>query len=115
MRKLPYLAFKKIAAKLPKITIWLPCVSHYLCKVNFTDYLKSKKIDAVAFQANETTLFAEWQKEFELMHPNSFSARKLNFINKIRRKYVLKEQATEEVSKPVAVAKPKPIIKPKIN
>jgi hypothetical protein len=39
----------------------------------------------------------------------------LNFINKIRRKYVLKEQATEEVSKPVAVAKPKPIIKPKIN
>jgi hypothetical protein len=80
--------------------------------VNFTDYLKSKKIDALAFQANESTLFEEWQKEFELMHPNSFSARKLNFINKIRRKYLLKE---EEIKKPVAVAKPKPIIKPRIN
>jgi hypothetical protein len=81
--------------------------------VNFTDYLKSKKIDALAFKANESTLFEEWQKEFEQMHPNSFSARKLNFINKIRRKYLLKEE--EKINKPVAVAKPKPIIKPRIN
>jgi hypothetical protein len=83
--------------------------------VNFTDYLKSKKIDAVAFQANDSNLFAEWQKEFEQLHPNSFSARKLNFINKIRRKYLLKEEAVEEIKKPVAVTKPKPIIKPKIS
>ena len=69
----------------------------------------------MAFQANETTLFAQWQKEFEQMHPISFSARKLNFINKIRRKYVFKEEAAIEESKPVAVAKPKPIIKPKIS
>jgi hypothetical protein len=83
--------------------------------VNFTDYLKSKKIDAEAFQANDAMLYAEWQKEFEQMHPTSFSARKLNFINKIRRKFPFKEEATIEANKPVAVAKPKPIIKPKIN
>lgn len=83
--------------------------------MNFTDYLKSKKIDAVAFQANDAMLYAEWQKEFEQMHPTSFSARKLNFINKIRRKYFLKEETAIEESKPVSVAKPKPIIKPKIS
>lgn len=87
--------------------------------MNFSEYLISKKIDAQAFVKGEPNLFHTWEKEFEQMHPNSFTIQKLNLINPVRRKYQLKEAGIKpaeslpsEGSPPVS--KPgKPVIKPK--
>jgi hypothetical protein len=102
----------------------------YLCHVDFDQYLTSKKIDAKAFSAAEPALFDLWKKEFEQMHANSFTVQKLNLINPLRRKYLLKEAAVKVVEKapgttipspaapssPAPAAKPgKPVIKPKFN
>lgn len=91
-----------------------------LAPVNFEAYLTSKKIDSVAFQKAEPALWESWQKEFELVHPNSFTAQKLYLINPIRRKYQLKEMVVEEVTKvpattPASITsdKPKPVMRPK--
>lgn len=100
--------------------------------MNFEEYLISKKIDASAFSAAEPSVFANWKHDFEQMHPNSFTTQKLNLINPIRRKYLLKvveapkpehvaEQQVNEAqagsvkpAPPSAVAKPgRPMIKPK--
>jgi hypothetical protein len=89
--------------------------------VNFEEYLRSKKIDAQAFLKAEPALFSVWKTEFEQMHPNSFTVQKLNLINPVRRKYILKEIAPALTEKPVvseapAIPKPgKPVIKPKFN
>jgi hypothetical protein len=86
----------------------------------FEEYLSSKKIDARAFANAEADLFAVWKNEFEQMHPNSFTVQKLNLINPIRRKYLLKEEtptSAETISAETptsASPKPgKPIIKPR--
>jgi hypothetical protein len=93
--------------------------------MNFDDYLRSKKIDGLAFKEAEPTLFQTWNSEFDQMHVNSFTVQKLNLINPIRRKYQLKDRSgdvkkaetappsTSPVAAPVRVAKP--VIKPKIN
>ncbi len=57
--------------------------------MTFNDYLISKKIDAVAFQQHDPSLFGEWQYLFGQMHPESFTAQKKFLINKIRRKYII--------------------------
>jgi hypothetical protein len=88
--------------------------------VNFEAYLTSKKIDSAAFQKAEPELWVSWQKEFDLLHPNSFTAQKLYLINPVRRKYQLKEVVVTEASKiPVTTPasatsdKPKPVMRPK--
>jgi hypothetical protein len=86
--------------------------------VNFAEYLLSKKIDAEAFERSEKTLFDTWKREFEQMHPNSFTVQKLNLINPIRRKYLIQAPVSSPM-KPEAgpapatsrlVMKPKPKI-----
>jgi hypothetical protein len=89
--------------------------------VTFEEYLISKKIDGLAFSQAEPKLFEEWRQEFDQQHPKSFTAQKLFLINNIRRRFQLKvETATPENNpeKPVVAAnpaKPKPIMRPKIN
>lgn len=58
--------------------------------MTFSEYLASKKIDEVAFLANEKQLFEEWKTLFEQVHPDSFTAQKKFLINPIRRKYLVK-------------------------
>jgi hypothetical protein len=93
--------------------------------VNFEDYLASKKIDAAAFRQAEPELFESWKSEFQQMHANSFTMQKLNLINPIRRKYLLKvaelpgplpvttTPATDEMKVNAKPSVPRPMIKPK--
>jgi hypothetical protein len=60
--------------------------------VNFEAYLASKKIDSTAFRNAEPAVWNSWNDVFAQMHPNSFTLQKLNLINSVRRKYLLKEQ-----------------------
>jgi hypothetical protein len=89
--------------------------------MSFDEYLISKRIDGPAFFKSEPSLFETWRKEFDQMHPNSFTVQKLNLINPIRRKYPLKEAIVQSPSKKeemgattAPATKPgKPVIKPK--
>jgi hypothetical protein len=104
--------------------------------VNFEAYLASKKIDSTAFRNAEPAVWNSWNNVFAQMHPNSFTLQKLNLINAVRRKYLLKEQTpvvpiekitTTEISPepvtapttpppttPAAAAKPaRPVMRPK--
>ncbi len=89
--------------------------------MTFEEYLSSKKIDSIAFEQAEKALFSDWRQEFDQMHPNSFTAQKLFLINGLRRRFPLKiEPANQELKDPKPVAntipaKPKPIMRPKIN
>jgi hypothetical protein len=80
----------------------------------FETYLMSKKIDSQAFRKAEPELWESWKKEFEQMHPNSFTVQKLNLINPIRRKYQLKAVpvSVSPETPPVRVAAPAPVVKP---
>lgn len=89
---------------------------------SFEEYLVSKKIDSVAFKMAEPNMWHTWKIEFEQVHSNSFTVQKLNLINPVRRKYLLKSSpeikssdatAVPQVN-PVSAAKPgKPVIKPR--
>ena len=89
----------------------------------FEEYLASKRIDSDRFKGAEPDVWNVWKKEFDQLHPNSFTVQKLNLINPIRRKYLLKEVAQAPVAEkapptaaaPVApAAKPgKPVMKPR--
>jgi hypothetical protein len=89
--------------------------------VNFEEYLVSKKIDGGAFLKAEPSLYSTWRVEFEQMHPNSFTVQKLNLINPLRRKYLLKveppkPQQETVASKPIQPASQpagKPSMQPK--
>jgi hypothetical protein len=54
------------------------------------EYLIQKKIDAPRFQKAEPERYAEWQREFVQMHPESFTAQKKFLLNDTRRKYLLR-------------------------
>lgn len=91
---------------------------------DFEAYLISKKIDSNRFRNSEPDVWSAWKKEFDQMHPNSFTIQKLNLINPIRRKYQLplsadEKKTSETTSPPVAsspVAKPgRPVIRPKLG
>jgi hypothetical protein len=71
--------------------------------VDFEDYLISKRIDSASFKKAEPELWAEWNNEFEQMHPDSFTMQKLNLINPVRRKYRLLviPQKKEDAEAPV--------------
>lgn len=87
----------------------------------FEMYLKSKKIDSDLFNQAEPQLWASWKKDYDEMHPNSFTVQKLNLINPVRRKYPLKdtpETRTDEPASPQPPPPPaprpgKPVIKPR--
>jgi hypothetical protein len=90
--------------------------------MDFEAYLISKKINTIAFQDNEPTLWKSWKAEFEQCHPNSFTVQKLNVINPIRRKYPLplqdsfnkSSETTPIIISPSPAIKPgKPMMKPK--
>lgn len=55
--------------------------------MEFEEYLKQKKIDAVAFASQDKARFEEWQEQFKTMHPDSFTSQKKFLINDIRRRY----------------------------
>jgi len=92
-----------------------------LAAVNFEDYLKSKKIDSAAFLRSEPERWKTWSAEFEQVHPNSFTLQKLNLINPLRRKYLLKQEPikmsesaeSQQVQKPAEVIIANPEIPPK--
>ncbi len=59
--------------------------------MEFDEYLRLKKIDAVAFLHEDPNRFQEWQETFKTMHPDSFTAQKKFLINDTRRRYRLIE------------------------
>ncbi|GAA4446070.1 hypothetical protein GCM10023189_00810 [Nibrella saemangeumensis] len=59
--------------------------------MTFEEYLIQKKIDRSQFQAAEPEVYSEWKILFEQMHPESFTTHKKFLINKIRRKYLLRD------------------------
>lgn len=69
----------------------------------FEDYLIGKKIDSDTFRKAEPETWKDWKRDFEEMHPNSFTVQKLNLINPIRRKYPL---PTSPETKPPGVSSP---------
>lgn len=81
--------------------------------MDFEEFLSSKKIDSKAFEAAEKVLFGNWQREFEQMHPNSFTVQKLNLINPIRRKYPLATASRKEPATAPKSMAPQPVMKPK--
>jgi hypothetical protein len=90
---------------------------------SFEDYLASKKIDSDAFKRSEPQVWNAWKKEFEQVHPNSFTVQKLNLINPVRRKYLLQptlepketDPAPPVSSTPASVKPSRPVIRPKTN
>jgi hypothetical protein len=84
---------------------------------SFEAYLISKNIDSAVFRNAEPQVWDSWKKEFEQVHPNSFTVQKLNLINPIRRKYPLQIQPeinAPDSTLPPPVPKPgKPVMKPR--
>jgi hypothetical protein len=50
----------------------------------------SKNINSEAFKVAELSQFLTWENAFNQMHPNSFTEQYKFQLNKIRRKYILK-------------------------
>lgn len=65
--------------------------------MEFEEYLKGKKIDPAAFKKADLERYTEWERIFETMHHDSFTAQKKFLINDIRRRYLLSDQ---EISTP---------------
>lgn len=85
----------------------------------FETYLKAKKIDSELFKQAEPQMWASWKKDYDEMHPNSFTVQKLNLINPVRRKYPLRatpEPRPDESASPPLPGAPRPgrpVIKPR--
>jgi hypothetical protein len=58
--------------------------------MKFEDYLMSKNINSEAYKVAELSQFLTWENAFNQMHPNSFTEQYKFQLNKIRRKYILK-------------------------
>ncbi len=78
--------------------------------MKFDEYLESKKIDSKKYKTAEPGQYAEFEKIFNQVHPESFTQQKLFLINKIRRTHGLDTQA--QVKKAVAPKAMRPKIKP---
>lgn len=89
----------------------------------FEEFLRSKMIDSDAFRREEPGVWDAWKREFEQMHPTSFTMQKLNLVNVMRRKYLLRvkdepkpgDAATPTASPPEPAKPAKPVIKPRTN
>ena len=80
--------------------------------MDFSTYLKSKKIDPEKFQKDDSEKYLELKKVFDQVHPDSFTAQKLFLINPLRRKHKWDGEEEKVASKPKPM-KPR-IPKPKI-
>ena len=78
--------------------------------MDFTTYLKGKKIDEAAWKKADPDQYHQLKTVFDQVHPDSFTAQKLFLINPIRRKHPLKEEVAEKAAKPKMA---RPMIKPK--
>lgn len=78
----------------------------------FEAYLTDKKIDSDAFRKVEPEQWSEFKRLYDQVHPNSFTAQKLNLINPIRRRFPLKEVPVGTEVKKTA-ARPKVMMRPK--
>ncbi|GAB4038576.1 hypothetical protein [Spirosoma jeollabukense] len=58
--------------------------------MTFEEYLTQKKINVDQFQQAQPDQYAEWQREFMQMHPESFTAQKKFLLNDTRRKYLVR-------------------------
>lgn len=58
--------------------------------MTFEDYLRHKRIDIEQFRQAEPARFAEWEREFDQMHPESFTTQKKFLLNDTRRKYLVR-------------------------
>lgn len=80
----------------------------------FEDFLRQKKIDPELFQAGDPVTWDEYQKLFYEVHPDSFTARKLYQINRIRRQFPFREK-TINTSPAEAAVKPRMPLRPKFK
>lgn len=62
----------------------------------FADFLRSHRIDAAAFEKAEPEEYAEWQRLYQQVHPNSFYELKRFRVNPIRRRYHYKPDESGE-------------------
>jgi hypothetical protein len=58
--------------------------------MTFTEYLTQKKIDADQFKQAEPERYGQWEREFEQVHPESFTVQKKFLINDTRRRYLVR-------------------------
>lgn len=56
----------------------------------FADYLLTKRINATLFHQAEPARYNEWAREFDQMHPESFTVQKKFLLNDTRRKYLVR-------------------------
>ena len=81
--------------------------------MDFSEYLINKKIDPELYKVAEPEQYETFGNQFMQMHPNSFTAQKLNLINHIRRKFPISKAPEETtVKKPIKV---KPKLVPRIK
>jgi hypothetical protein len=59
--------------------------------MTFEEYLISKKIDQNLFKNSDSDLFHSWETMFNQIHHLSFTEQNKFIVNKIRRKYPMKE------------------------
>ncbi len=59
--------------------------------MTFKEYLISKKIDRNLFENSDSNLFHAWENALNQIHPLSFTEQNKFIVNKIRRKYPIKE------------------------
>ena len=80
--------------------------------MDFSAYLKSKKIDPEKFRNDDSVKFEKLKEVFDQVHPESFTAQKLFLINPLRRKYKWagEEEKSESKPKPMKPRIPKPKI-----
>lgn len=80
---------------------------NFAYEMGLEEYLKQKKIDSATFKKKFPDVFDTFNKHFEQMHPESFTAQKLFLINNIRRECSIKEESTMEIKSSVLKTKPK--------
>ena len=75
--------------------------------MDFEEYLIQKKISSGLFAKGDPIRFDEFQKLFDQMHPDSFTAQKLFLINEIRRKFPIGNE-TAPSGNTIKKVKPRP-------
>lgn len=58
--------------------------------MEFAEYLRQKKVDPDLFRAGDPERYAEWERLFAQVNPESFTAQKKFLLNNTRRLYLLR-------------------------